>query len=195
MGARYVTEVPASEGRRLEGQGGGGAEGGGAAVGDEGRGEGAAAEGRAAAEGDHGQGGHDGAPDGLGQPHFELVDLLRGHVERGRVVLEPRRRVEGGVGDAGPLRSDAMRRRQNGEARHPHGHGGWGMGGTRPMNGHRPLQRMSDAPPPPCVTFRRVVASLRGPGQSPVRPFACCVGSLRSVGRSRSPVFGVLGLC
>ena len=40
-----------------------------------------------------------------------------------------------------------------------------------------------DAPPPPCVTFRRVVAPLRGPGQSPVLPFACCVGSLRSVGR------------
>ena len=34
----------------------------------------------------------------------------------------------------------------------------------------------------PRVTFRRVVVSLRGPGQSPVRPFACCVGSLRSVG-------------
>ena len=37
--------------------------------------------------------------------------------------------------------------------------------------------------PPPSVTFRRIVASLRGPGQSPVLPFACCVGSLRSVGR------------
>ena len=35
---------------------------------------------------------------------------------------------------------------------------------------------------PPCVTVRRVAISLRGPGQSPV-PFACCVGSLRSVGR------------
>ena len=31
------------------------------------------------------------------------------------------------------------------------------------------------------MTFRRVVVSLRGPGQSPVLPFACCVGSLRSV--------------
>ena len=38
-------------------------------------------------------------------------------------------------------------------------------------------------PPPPRVTFRRVVVSLRGPGQSPVLPFACCVGSLLSVGR------------
>ena len=36
---------------------------------------------------------------------------------------------------------------------------------------------------PPCVTFRRVVAPLRGPGRSPVLPFACCVGSLLSVGR------------
>ena len=36
---------------------------------------------------------------------------------------------------------------------------------------------------PPCVTVRRVVVPLRGPGQSPVLPFACCIGSLRSVGR------------
>ena len=36
---------------------------------------------------------------------------------------------------------------------------------------------------PPCVAFRRVVVSLRGPGRSPVLPFACCVGSLHSVGR------------
>ena len=52
---------------------------------------------------------------------------------------------------------------------------------------------------PPRVTCRRVAVPLRGPGQSPVRPFACCVGSLLSVGRcgrcscwcSRSPVVGV----
>ena len=37
--------------------------------------------------------------------------------------------------------------------------------------------------PPPCVTFRLVVVPLRGPGRSPVLPFACCVGALRSVGR------------
>ena len=36
---------------------------------------------------------------------------------------------------------------------------------------------------PPCVTFRLVVVSSRGPGRSPVLPFACCVGSLLSVGR------------
>ena len=45
---------------------------------------------------------------------------------------------------------------------------------------------MSDpSPPNPIprrVTFRRV-APFRGPGQSPVLPFACCIGSLRSVGR------------
>ena len=35
----------------------------------------------------------------------------------------------------------------------------------------------------PCVTFRLVVVSLRGPGQSPVLPFACCVGWLLPVGR------------
>ena len=38
-------------------------------------------------------------------------------------------------------------------------------------------------PPPPRVALRRVAVALRGPGQSPVLPFACCVGSLRSVGR------------
>ena len=38
----------------------------------------------------------------------------------------------------------------------------------------------SDPPPPPCVTFRLVVAPLRGPGRSPVLPFACCVGALLS---------------
>ena len=37
--------------------------------------------------------------------------------------------------------------------------------------------------PAPCVTFRLVVVPLRGPGQSPVLPFACCVGLLLSVGR------------
>ena len=42
---------------------------------------------------------------------------------------------------------------------------------------------MAFSAPPPPVTFRRIVVPLRGPGQSPVRPFACCVGSLRSVGR------------
>ena len=36
---------------------------------------------------------------------------------------------------------------------------------------------------PPCVTSRLVVVSLRGPGQSPVLPFACCVELLLSVGR------------
>ena len=35
----------------------------------------------------------------------------------------------------------------------------------------------------PCVTFRLVVAPLRGSGQSPVLPFACCIRLLLSVGR------------
>ena len=43
--------------------------------------------------------------------------------------------------------------------------------------------RYSPLARPPCVTFRLVVAPLRGPGRSPVLPFACCVGSLLSVGR------------
>ena len=37
--------------------------------------------------------------------------------------------------------------------------------------------------PPPRVTLRPVVVFLRGPGQSPALPFACCVGSLRCDGR------------
>ena len=36
---------------------------------------------------------------------------------------------------------------------------------------------------PACVTFRRVAVPLRGPGQSPALPLACCVGLLRSDGR------------
>ena len=63
------------------------------------------------------------------------------------------------------------------------------------------------APPPPCVTFRRVVAPLRGPWTvtrsslrvlrrvaafcRPLRPVLLLV----SFPRSRSPVVGVLGLC
>ena len=50
-----------------------------------------------------------------------------------------------------------------------------------PLNS-QPTKRQCP-PPPPCVTFRLVVASLRGPGQSPVLSFACCVGLLLSVGR------------
>ena len=48
---------------------------------------------------------------------------------------------------------------------------------------HGTGRRKRNPPPPPRVAFRRVVVSLRGPGQSPVLPFACCVRSLRSVGR------------
>ena len=67
--------------------------------------------------------------------------------------------------------------------------------------------RPSAAPPPPRVTVRPVVVPLRGPGQSPALPFACCVGSLRSVGRCGrcscwcrfrvrgAQWFGVPGLC
>ena len=51
-----------------------------------------------------------------------------------------------------------------------------------PPLGHDALVHRTPTPAP-CVTFRRVVVPLRGPGQSPVLPFACCVGSLRSVGR------------
>ena len=45
------------------------------------------------------------------------------------------------------------------------------------------LRHLLAATTPPCVTFRLVDVPLRGPGQSPILPFACCVGSLLSVGR------------
>ena len=45
--------------------------------------------------------------------------------------------------------------------------------GVRPPKPQTPL----------CVTFRLVVAPLRGPGQSTVLPFTCCVRLLLSVGR------------
>ena len=83
---------------------------------------------------------------------------------------------------------------------HRLGEGGGGAGTTRHGHGRSPETRdprdassssatdlsmgtQSACTPPPPVTFRRVVVSLRGPGQSPGLPFACCVGSLRSVGR------------
>ena len=59
----------------------------------------------------------------------------------------------------------------------------------------------------PRVTSRRAAVSLPGPGQSPVPPSACCVGSLRSVGRCGrcscwcricvrgAQIVGVPGLC
>ena len=53
------------------------------------------------------------------------------------------------------------------------GEGGRGGGGEGVHGGEAP----------PRVTFRRVAVPLWGPGQSPVLPFACCVGSLLSVGR------------
>ena len=55
--------------------------------------------------------------------------------------------------------------------------------GGRPRQAGTPGSAVQRHRAPPRVTFRRVAVSLRGPGQSPVLPFACCVGSLRSDGR------------
>ena len=52
-----------------------------------------------------------------------------------------------------------------------------------PRGGHSGCGWGEPPPPAPCVTFRRLAVSLRGPGQSPVLPFACCIGSLCSDGR------------
>ena len=64
------------------------------------------------------------------------------------------------------------------KGRRRHGASPLGYARARTPGGAVPWQ-----PVTPCVTFRRGVAPLRGPGQSPGLPFACCVGSLRSVGR------------
>ena len=45
---------------------------------------------------------------------------------------------------------------------------------------------------PPCVTFRLVVVPLRGPGQSPVLPFACCVGLLLSSAAAAGALAGIV---
>ena len=75
-----------------------------------------------------------------------------------------------GNGRRGLTRLRLPARSRGPRARLPHSNRGAGHWGWR-------------TPPPPRVTLRRVVVSLRGPGQSPALPFACCVGSLRSVGR------------
>ena len=61
--------------------------------------------------------------------------------------------------------------------------GHFGCGGGGGVWGSPPLGFNYSKDAPPRVTFRRVDVPVRGPGQSPVLPFACCVGSLRSVGR------------
>ena len=56
----------------------------------------------------------------------------------------------------------------------------------RPLSLQRCGQITSEvarSPRPPCVTCRLVAVSLRGPRQSPVLPFACCVGSMLSDNR------------
>ena len=71
-----------------------------------------------------------------------------------------------------------------------------------------PSRVNSQIPNPPCVTFRRVAVSLRGPGQSPVllpcmlrgvaavcRPLRLVLLLVVSFPRSPSPVVGVPGLC
>ena len=52
----------------------------------------------------------------------------------------------------------------------------------------RPLHN----PPPLRVTLPRVAGFLRGPGRPPVRPFACCVGSLRSAAAAAGVPCGVV---
>ena len=60
------------------------------------------------------------------------------------------------------------------------GRGKW-RGGNRRRHLSTAIQNASCQPP--LCEVRLVVASLRGPGRPPVLPFACCVGSLRFVGR------------
>ena len=101
-------------------------------------------------------------------------------------------RGAGGGGGTGPLGGfrcgcgGSYRRlgqRLGGDARRVRTGGRAAGGGRKRLAGLSVTPNTNGPPPPPRVTFRRVVVSLRGPGQSPVLPFACCVGSLRSVGR------------
>ena len=132
-----------------------------------------------------------------------LYDSAQQH--RGTFVAVPRRCCGGGW--TGGRQDCALWLRGRGYWCHAGGlpqsleFGAWGWGGggalswaavrlgdgwqqTRPVGAkkrRRPLVSFKCLPP--CVTFRRVVAPLRGPGRSSVLPFACCVGSLLSVGR------------
>ena len=92
------------------------------------------------------------------------------------------------VPDVGVLCVDcAARSWASGGRRLPRGGGlAKAVGGGKSPTAHcppPPPPRYRGLVPTPCVTFRLVVAPLRGPGRSPVLPFACCIGLLLSVGR------------
>ena len=112
-----------------------------------------------------------------GAPRFGKCHRPEPHVApppqnpRGRRTThspKPPKRVSSHAGTLRPRRPAPLRFDENGAALR--------RGHCPPVNG--PCHA-----PPPRVTFRRGAAALRGPGQSPVLPFACCVGSLRFVGR------------
>ena len=88
--------------------------------------------------------------------------------------------LNGGPGPAVPRDRAAASRTAHGAAPGPHP---TACGVPRHRFARNRLVSAPSPPPPPRVTFRRVVAPLRGPEQSPVLPFACCVASLLSVGR------------
>ena len=78
----------------------------------------------------------------------------------------------------------------------------WGVRRCALHHRHCPHPPGTDiVPPSPSVTFRLVVAPLRGPGRSPVLPFACCVRSGLKSRRNllpkhiMRPIKSISGMC
>ena len=126
--------------------------------------------------------------------HTAFVDGLT-VLQMGRQDVQTQRRVLEAVVPASHRPRADLPEGVMGAANAPHW-GGWGPVNKRRRGNPELVQggrgeflngdcfgSFSATKPPPCVTFRRVVVPLRGPGQSPVLPSACCVGSLLSVGR------------
>ena len=118
---------------------------------------------------------------GLTHPVQRLLRRNVGQVQRGNAVARSRT-----IGHPLPARTAALKWRINTGCREQ-----WPRGSFVTEMAWAAIKTQGGIPwwdvwrggGKPCVTFRLVVAPLRGPGQSPVLPFACCVGSLRSVGR------------
>ena len=116
-----------------------------------------------------GTGPHDGLQRRLGRRLEEVAKAVGGGCCRLQMPLRP------ALGVGGTVAGHRLRALE--------GEGGGSQMPWRPGTGGQGQSGGGHRLRPPRVTFRRVVVPLRGPGQSPVLHFACCVGSLRSVGR------------
>ena len=84
-----------------------------------------------------------------------------------------RRRAKQSHGNGGAALKGAAKGVAKGDARRRKRRRGAGEGQTGGLMGPADRDALEGGEVPPCVTFRRVAVSLRGPGQSPGRPFAC----------------------